>query len=179
MEANGTNGNGTNGNGTAGNMPVARVRQGPITVSIWETEGQYGPLFSCHLQRVYFDADKQPQYTSSLGRRHMLEAAEALRSANAWCVNRENAYRAAQNAGAGIPSTAQTLAQQAGNGKTRGGGKAAGVQAQGKPTQVMMNIGGRTLPVDADVAASIAALQDQVQTLYDKLGSPRADGSMS
>jgi len=127
-----------------GNQPIQHIRVGTLTVAIWETHGQFGPMYSCRLQRSFRDQSEQWQNTTSLGFRDMMNACKVIDLAHTWIIRRQN-YLNAQ--------AKQTQA----------------AQVVPKADAVTIQAGDKALNVDVDVAAYIASLEAQRDQAYNKL----------
>ena len=64
--------------------PTKQFRFGPLSVSIWRTIHENGPLYSVNLQRVYQGEDGKLHNTHSLNGRDVANAALLLTKAHAW-----------------------------------------------------------------------------------------------
>lgn len=82
----------SNGNGQH-NAPAFKLQRGSITLAIWERDGEFGPLHSCHLQRSYQDAEQKWQNTTALNGSDLLIASKLMFQADTWIQNRQTQWR--------------------------------------------------------------------------------------
>lgn len=64
------------------NKPVANVRIGSVTASIWENKGDKGSFLSASFQRSYKDKDGNWKNSESFGPTALLELAKAADAAH-------------------------------------------------------------------------------------------------
>lgn len=67
---------------TKGQQPIARVRVGSVTASIWENKGAKGTFLSASFQRSYKDASGNWKNSESYSPTSLLELAKAADAAH-------------------------------------------------------------------------------------------------
>lgn len=168
--------NQNNGQSVA-NKPFHKVRLGSIVVSLWKNNGQYGPMYSCTLQRTYVDSQGQFQNTQSIQQDDMLVAAKALEEAYRIAEHDKRESRAAAGPDANHADGGVTLGRQQ---APRGWPQAEPQQPNQQERTVRMKLpDGRIVNIpSAQLAAMIeAGMQNEQQApeaneYQDLLGGP-------
>lgn len=141
------------------NRPIMKIQVESITVSIWEREGQFGPMHSCTIQRSYLRPAQEGEAsqrsdgqvwanTGSIPPGQMLAAEKAIDRAHTWCLNRTEQWRR-QRAEQVQPASSPTK-----------------VSTNGKQRLIKLPGGGSKL-VDEDVAAAYEAALEIAQDVRD------------
>lgn len=75
--------------------PVASIRYGCLSASIWQQDGSNGVFYRVTAQRAFKrEEDPEWSYTDSFGRDDLLIVAELMRQAFCWIGKREAEARA-------------------------------------------------------------------------------------
>ena len=105
---------------TDNQKPADTIRQGPLKASIWQNDGENGPMFNTKLSRTYRDKEGNFQETQSFRSGDLLGVAELGRAAH-HRVNelKQEHYRGQDQGRAAHKAKRQSQAQSNGHGYQR------------------------------------------------------------